>query len=1054
MTAPAKKERTRRLYTIHQQFLLTLIGVNMLVMSATSVIFYREKKAALLGGIDDRLTAVARMARELLPADYHDQLDGPESVSDEAYQRLVDRYNRLCVDLGLEYIWSLLQVDGQIVFTSSTSPDKVAANRLHAKFFEPHSNPALYTNTFETMRVTCQSNSDKWGDIRVVLIPSNDARGRKYLFGSSVRLAEVDSQLRGLVWQSLAVGLAVFVLSMVVGLWVSRLVILPLHRLTETIRTIAAGDAKTQACESGSYEQVMLARHFNRLNRALQEKIGQLEHSRTRLLDQRDVERRQAEEDLVMSEQRYRGLLNFAVDGILVGSRDGTIIDTNECMCRIFGLPRHEIVGKHISAMPFTAESIRAKPWRYDLLQRGETVVNERTVRRPDGSEVIIEMHTKVMPDGTYQSIYHEITERKRAEDALRETRRLLDEAQSMARLGAWKYEVASGHITWTDEVYRIHGVGQDFDTNDLTRAINFYAPESRPALTQAMKRAVELGEPFDLELEFIRANGERIWVRSCGRANLKDGQTVSVNGSFMDINERKLAEAQIRLGHEKLTRQYEMLSALLENLTVGVYMAEASSGETLVYNNAALQLMGRRMDAATGVETLIATHSVLRADDRTDYPAAAMPIMLALQGVSSKVDDMVVIRPDGTEVLLEVCGSPVRDEHGNVWAGLVSFADITERKRVERALRDSEDRYRQLFEMESDAIFLIDNRTGQLLDVNQAAQTLYGYSREELLGLRNVDLSAEQAQTAQATRDAMQAGNVHFRIALRRHRKKDGAVFPVEITVRTFEIHGHSVHIAAIRDITERVQAQELLESWNNTLSRRVAERTREVEQYARKLQALTERLVRVEEEERRRISDVLHEDLQQTLAAVRMTLGGAAQTVKSADTREMLERVDLMLEQSIRLTRSLVHDIAVPGVREGDVVFAAGWLSKIMQDKFGLTVELLAEGLVPVIGENVYLCLFRTMQELLFNVVKHAKVKHASLAIRMEEGRYLRVTVCDRGCGISGDTADSNGASNRGFGLFSVRERIEGLGGSMSVNRGEDGRGTIVVLRVPVNG
>ena len=145
-----------------------------------------------------------------------------------------------------------------------------------------------------------------------------------------------------------------------------------------------------------------------------------------------------------------------------------------------------------------------------------------------------------------------------------------------------------------------------------------------------------------------------------------------------------------------------------------------------------------------------------------------------------------------------------------HVWKTQV---DITERKRVEQALRESEQKYRLLFEMESDALFLIDNETGNILDVNAAAVSLYGYSREELLRMRNVDLSAEPA----ATRRATLKGPTY--IPVRYHHKKDGTVFPVEITATMLTQNGRPMHIPAIRDITERKQAEEEREKLQNQL-------------------------------------------------------------------------------------------------------------------------------------------------------------------------------------------------------------------------------------------
>ncbi len=124
----------------------------------------------------------------------------------------------------------------------------------------------------------------------------------------------------------------------------------------------------------------------------------------------------------------------------------------------------------------------------------------------------------------------------------------------------------------------------------------------------------------------------------------------------------------------------------------------------------------------------------------------------------------------------------------------------------TEAAFRDSEERYRVLFEMESDAIFLIDNEAGQILEVNPAASTLYGYTRAELLAKRNIDLSAEPEDTWAATQEQ------RARVPVRYHRKKNGTVFPVEIAARHFVWRGRPAHLAAIRDITDRQRAADAL--------------------------------------------------------------------------------------------------------------------------------------------------------------------------------------------------------------------------------------------------
>jgi PAS domain S-box-containing protein len=133
----------------------------------------------------------------------------------------------------------------------------------------------------------------------------------------------------------------------------------------------------------------------------------------------RDItERRQREEALSASEARYRMLVEEAVDGILLGAPDGTISGANSRMLALAGRDHRELVGRPIGEI-FTPRSLRSTPLRFDLLRQGSTVTRERDLLLPDGSPLPVEMHTKRMDDGTYQSIIRDISQRRRAERAL-----------------------------------------------------------------------------------------------------------------------------------------------------------------------------------------------------------------------------------------------------------------------------------------------------------------------------------------------------------------------------------------------------------------------------------------------------------------------------------------------------------------------------------------------------------------------------------------------------------------------------------------------------------
>ena len=168
--------------------------------------------------------------------------------------------------------------------------------------------------------------------------------------------------------------------------------------------------------------------------------------------------------------------------------------------------------------------------------------------------------------------------------------------------------------------------------------------------------------------------------------------------------------------------------------------------------------------------------------------------------------------RKDRSIIWTRTNARTVRDERGEILYFEGFLSDITLHKEANITLQENEEKYRQLFELESDAIFLIDNKTGKILDVNAAASSMYGYSKHELLNKKNSDLSAQPEETRRVTNKTPVNKEDVISIPLRYHRKKDGSVFPVEITGRFFDWRGRSVHIAAIRDISERVRVEEAL--------------------------------------------------------------------------------------------------------------------------------------------------------------------------------------------------------------------------------------------------
>lgn len=184
-------------------------------------------------------------------------------------------------------------------------------------------------------------------------------------------------------------------------------------------------------------------------------------------------------------------------------------------------------------------------------------------------------------------------------------------------------------------------------------------------------------------------------------------------------------------------------------------------------------------------------------------------------QSIREKVDTLIehrILTSNGETRHVQQKIRTEYDQKGFPVRSLGVVIDISDVKETQKSLVESEELYRELFESESDALFLIDNKSSQILKANEAAEALYGYTVKELLQMKNTDLSAEPDKTRDVTLESPVIKNNVVFIPLRYHKNKKGEVFPVEITGRFFNWKNRDVHIAAIRDVSVRIKTDEAL--------------------------------------------------------------------------------------------------------------------------------------------------------------------------------------------------------------------------------------------------
>jgi signal transduction histidine kinase len=252
-----------------------------------------------------------------------------------------------------------------------------------------------------------------------------------------------------------------------------------------------------------------------------------------------------------------------------------------------------------------------------------------------------------------------------------------------------------------------------------------------------------------------------------------------------------------------------------------------------------------------------------------------------------------------------------------------------------------------------------------------------------------------------------------------------------------------------AVHYSKERKSAEQQLKALNESLEQRVAERTAVATRRAAQLRVLASELTLTEQRERRRLAQLLHDGLQQLLHAARLNLSSVRPRVQEGDLREALDRVDAMLGQSIAESRSLTIELSPPILIDGGLIQALEWLVRHMEQTCSLTVGLGADSGVETESEDVRMLVFNAVRELLFNIVKHAGVSRARITLTQPCRNQIRLVVTDEGVGFD-PQALQLGETTSAFGLFSVRERLEMVGGRLEVDSAP-GRGARVTIYAP---
>jgi len=434
-------------------------------------------------------------------------------------------------------------------------------------------------------------------------------------------------------------------------------------------------------------------------------------------------------------------------------------------------------------------------------------------------------------------------------------------------------------------------------------------------------------------------------------------------------------------------------------------------------------------------------------------------------QSVASRAmleESVRVRRFDGEFRVMQVRAVPILDETGNATEWIGTYTDITERMLAEEALRKSENRFRRLYESNQLGVMFY-HADGTVTDPNDVLLDMLGITREAFkrngLNWRRIT-PHEWEETDRVHWECLQLKGTCGPFE-KEYLHSDGTRVPVLIAGANLEPDNHESGVACVVDLSKskRVegqlrQSQRDLIALTESLELRVIERTAEADHRSQQLRALALDLAETESRERKRLARLLHDHFQQLISAAKLKAGLVRRGAVEPKMIESIRQIESLLEEAIAASRSLATELSPPVLSVGGLEAAVQWLARKMEKDHGLIVEVACDPAAEPEGEQVRTLLFECVRELLFNIVKHAETRQASLTTRLSGEGLLQIIIEDHGRGFEFQAAmrrSMTAGEDGTFGIFSIRERLSLIGGLLNIHS-KPGEGTRVELSIPV--
>ncbi|MFA6291157.1 MAG: ATP-binding protein [Victivallales bacterium] len=411
-------------------------------------------------------------------------------------------------------------------------------------------------------------------------------------------------------------------------------------------------------------------------------------------LEMQNEELRRAQAELESSNQKYSDLYDFAPVGYFILNKDGVILDANLTGTTLLGVEKSRMIGKHLSNYVNKDEQDRYFLFRRRTLESNARQTCEIKLKTGKGgidAQLFAETVKDHVGDVQCRIAIADITERKQAEDAHRKSEAMLLRAQRVADLGCWEWNIVTGKLHWSDQVYSIFGLTPGEFTPSFESFLSMIIPEDREILNRFVSDTMT-GHAYSIEYRILRPDSSVRHILAQGDVDFdKDGKPIRMFGTALDITERKQAEEELRASELRERERAEELATLLDSVPTPVFIAHDPDCHHITGNRAADELLKNPYgsEASLSASDELKPRHFKAVKDGRELRLDELPAQRAAHGEQVYDFDFSLVFVDGTVRHVLGYGTPLLNEHGLPRGAVHVLVDITERKKAEENLNN-----------------------------------------------------------------------------------------------------------------------------------------------------------------------------------------------------------------------------------------------------------------------------------------------------------------------------------------------------------------------------